>query len=116
MKKKTTILLAFILALVSQVAFAYQQNTITGTVTDSDGLPLPGVNVVIKGTSTGVQTDFDGNYSIEAEKGAALVYSFVGLKTVAREADVVMLDTEFVRIRTFYPQLGLIQLFDVASR
>ena len=81
MKKKTTILLAFLLALVSQVALAYQQNTVTGTVTDSDGLPIPGVNVIVKGTDNGVQTDFDGVYSIDATEGDILVFSFIGLKT-----------------------------------
>ncbi len=75
------ILLVFLLTLVSQVALAYQQNTITGTVTDSDGLPIPGVNVIVKGSNNGVQTDFDGKYSIEAAEGEILVFSFVGLKT-----------------------------------
>ena len=81
MKKKTMILLVFLLTLVSQVALAYQQNTITGTVTDSDGLPIPGVNVIVKGTDNGVQTDFDGVYSIDATEGDILVFSFMGLKT-----------------------------------
>ncbi|WP_339814024.1 carboxypeptidase-like regulatory domain-containing protein, partial [Zunongwangia profunda] len=81
MKKKTMILLVFLLTLVSQVALAYQQNTITGTVTDSDGLPIPGVNVIVKGTDNGVQTDFDGVYSIDATEGDILVFSFIGLKT-----------------------------------
>ena len=45
------------------------------------GYPFPGVNVLIKGTSTGVQTDFDGNYSITAQAGDVLVFSFVGLET-----------------------------------
>ena len=75
------ILLVFLLTLVSQVALAYQQNTITGTVTDSDGLPIPGVNVIVKGTDNGVQTDFDGVYSIDATEGDILVFSFIGLKT-----------------------------------
>ena len=75
------ILLVFLLTLVSQVALAYQQNTVTGTVTDSDGLPIPGVNVIVKGSNNGVQTDFGGKYSIEAAEGEILVFSFVGLKT-----------------------------------
>lgn len=66
--------------LVAQFSFA-QEKTISGTVTDEDGLPLPGVNVILKGTSTGVQTDFDGNYSISASKGDVLVYSFVGMES-----------------------------------
>ncbi|MDY7394316.1 SusC/RagA family TonB-linked outer membrane protein [Aureibaculum sp. 2210JD6-5] len=55
------------------------QSTITGTVTDAEsGSPLPGVNVIIKGTSKGVSTDFDGKYSIDVENGAILQFSFVG--------------------------------------
>lgn len=59
-----------------------QQNTITGTVTDDSNIPLPGVNIVKVGTSTGAQTDFDGNYSISANAGDVLEFSFVGMKTV----------------------------------
>ena len=59
-----------------------QEQTITGTVTGAEGLPLPGVNVLIKGTSSGTQTDFDGNYSIEASRGDILSFSFVGMKTI----------------------------------
>jgi hypothetical protein len=56
--------------------------TITkGTVTDDSELPLPGVNVVIKGTSKGTQTDFDGNYKIETKPGDVLVFSYVGFET-----------------------------------
>ncbi len=52
-------------ALVVQMALA-QTQTITGTVVDDTGLPLPGASVVIKGTSTGTSTDFDGNFSLNA--------------------------------------------------
>ncbi|WP_369806296.1 carboxypeptidase-like regulatory domain-containing protein [Tenacibaculum finnmarkense] len=51
---------------------------ITGTVSDSAG-PLPGVNVVIKGTVTGAETDFDGTYTVKASAGQRLVFSFVGM-------------------------------------
>ena len=54
------------------------QSTITGTITDASGVPLPGANVVIKGTSTGAAADFDGNYSIEASPGDVLVFSYTG--------------------------------------
>src|SRR5690606_27005086 len=57
-----------------------QGQTITGQVTDPEGAPLPGVNVIIKGTSTGVATDFDGNYLIEAGIGDVLVFSYIGFK------------------------------------
>ncbi|MUP47176.1 TonB-dependent receptor [Gramella sp. BOM4] len=57
------------------------QQTITGMVTDQDGVPMPGVNVFIKGTNTGTQTDFDGNYTLNAPEGATLVFSYVGYQT-----------------------------------
>ena len=60
------------------------QETITGTVTDATG-PLPGVNVVLKGTSTGTVTDFDGNYVLELGEDpgpdATLVFSYIGFET-----------------------------------
>ena len=56
----------------------FAQNTVSGTVSDSEGLPLPGATVVVQGTSTGVTSDFDGNYSIVASQGDVLVFSFVG--------------------------------------
>lgn len=60
-----------------------QQLTVTGAVTDKkDGTPLPGVSILIKGTSTGVVTDIDGRYSIKAKKGQVLTFSFVGYKPV----------------------------------
>ena len=59
-----------------------QERIITGTVSSqSDGLPLPGVNVLVKGTSTGTITDFDGNYSISASDDNSLVFSFLGFET-----------------------------------
>ncbi|MBT8187131.1 MAG: SusC/RagA family TonB-linked outer membrane protein, partial [Croceitalea sp.] len=54
------------------------QSTISGTVVDSNGAPLPGANVVVKGTSNGTQTDFDGNYTITADSNATLVFSYIG--------------------------------------
>ncbi len=78
MKKRLNGILTLFLVFVVQLTFA-QEKTVTGTVTDESGLPLPGVNIVIKGTSTGVQTNFDGNYSIEATQLDILVFSFIGL-------------------------------------
>lgn len=54
---------------------------ITGNITDDAGLPLPGANIIIKGTSTGTQSDFDGNYTIEAEPNQILTFSYVGFET-----------------------------------
>ena len=60
------------------VAPANINGNISGTITDQDGLPLPGVNVLVKGTSNGTTTDFDGNYTIQAATGNTLVFSYVG--------------------------------------
>ncbi|MBT8284613.1 MAG: TonB-dependent receptor [Flavobacteriaceae bacterium] len=54
------------------------QQTVTGTVTDDLGAPLPGANVVVKGTTNGTQTDFDGNYTITANANDVLVFSYIG--------------------------------------
>jgi len=80
MKTKFSGILTLLLVLIVQLAFA-QEKTISGTVADDTGLPLPGVNIIIKGTSTGTQSDFDGNYTIEAAVGQTLVYSYVGFDT-----------------------------------
>lgn len=58
-----------------------QENIITGKITDENGQPIPGVNVIIIGTSTGTQTDFDGEYTINAVKGSVLEYSFIGYES-----------------------------------
>ncbi|AVR44159.1 hypothetical protein C7S20_02140 [Christiangramia fulva] len=81
MKTKLSSILTLLLAFVVQITFAQNQRTITGTVTDAEGLPLPGVNVIIKGTTQGTQTNFDGNYFIEASQGDVLVFSFIGYET-----------------------------------
>jgi len=78
MKTKFSGILTLLLAFVVQVSFA--QTTVSGTVTEENG-PLPGANVIIKGTSTGTQTDFDGNYSIQASPTDVLVFSFVGFSS-----------------------------------
>ena len=80
MKTKLRLFSTFLLAFMVQFAFA-QEKTITGTVSGSDGLPLIGATVLVKGTNTGASTDFDGNYSIKAAQGATLVFSFVGYET-----------------------------------
>lgn len=77
MKTKFNGVLTLFLAFVVQLAFA-QTKTISGTVTDESG-PLPGVSILIKGTTTGTETDFDGNYVITASVGDVLTFSFVGM-------------------------------------
>jgi len=73
-----TLLLAFVV----QITFA-QERTITGSVSDETGA-LPGVSVIIEGTTTGTETDFDGNYSLQANEGDVLRFSFVGMSSVTR--------------------------------
>lgn len=71
-----------------------QQKSISGTVTDPSGSPLPGVNIVVKGTTRGTITDADGNYSLSDVSGdATLVFSFVGyLKEEIEVADQTVID------------------------
>ena len=69
-----------LLALVTQITFA-QERAVSGTVSDNAGQPLPGVSVLVKGTKTGTQTDFDGKFSIKATPSQTLVFSYIGMKT-----------------------------------
>jgi TonB-linked SusC/RagA family outer membrane protein len=64
--------------LVFAFGFSVQAQSISGTVSDENGVPLPGATVLVEGTQNGVSTDFDGNYSIDASSGDTLVFSFVG--------------------------------------
>lgn len=72
------------LSMVFSFVFAFNsmaQRTVSGKVTDDTGEGLPGVNVLIKGTTTGVTTDLDGNYQVSVSSGAVLVFSYVGFQT-----------------------------------
>ncbi len=82
MKTKFNGFLTLLLALVVQISFA-QEKTISGTVTEESGA-LPGVSVLVKGTLSGQETDFDGKYSIKAKAGDVLVFRYLGYKTVER--------------------------------
>jgi TonB-linked SusC/RagA family outer membrane protein len=83
MKQNLRTLFLFSLFLcVTQLTFA-QEKEINGTVTTkTDGLPVPGVSVLVKGTANGTQTDFDGNYFITVSVGDILSFSFIGLTTI----------------------------------
>ncbi|TXD46626.1 SusC/RagA family TonB-linked outer membrane protein [Polaribacter sp. IC073] len=83
MKTKFKGILTLLLAFVVQITFA-QEKTVSGTISEASG-PLPGVSILIKGTSTGTQTDFNGKYSISAKPGDILSYSYVGYKTVEKK-------------------------------
>ncbi|WP_353158315.1 TonB-dependent receptor [Myroides odoratus] len=80
MRSKLKWTLVLFMALFVQFSFA-QEKTLKGVVTE-DGYPLPGVTVVIKGTTMGTQTDLDGNYAIKVNQGEVVVFSFIGLKNV----------------------------------
>ena len=97
MKKvlRTLILTCFALA-VSFAAMAQQE--VKGVVTDESGEPLPGVTVVIAGTSSGVITDINGNYSIQVESGATLIFTFVGM--VPQQVDVGSNSTIDISMKT----------------
>lgn len=82
MKTKFKGILTLLLALIVQISFA-QTKTISGTVSDNSG-PLPGVSVLVKGTSQGAETDFDGKYSIKAKTGDILEYRYLGYKIVTK--------------------------------
>lgn len=80
MKTKFSVMLTLLLALVVQISFA-QQKAVSGTVTDDSQMPLPGATIIIQGTTTGTTTDFDGNFTINADASDVLVVSFVGYAT-----------------------------------
>ena len=78
--KKISLIIA-VLCMMVQLGFA-QSLTVTGVVTSKDdGQPVIGASILVKGTTNGTITDFDGNYTITADKGQTLVISYVGMKT-----------------------------------
>ena len=79
MRFKFTGLLALVVALFAPFAMMAQAMNVSGTVTSSeDGLPMPGVSIIVVGTTNGTSTDFDGNFSIDANTGDQLQFSFIG--------------------------------------
>jgi len=80
-KIKSVLTLLFMLAMQFGVA---QSGNISGMVTDQNGVPLPGVNIVVEGTTNGTQSDFDGKYSISGDIGQSLLFSYIGQKAERR--------------------------------
>lgn len=74
-------LTSFLLFVFCTTAFAQNTITVTGTVTDNSGAPIPGVSVVVQNTTNGTTTDFDGNYVIEAASNATLEFRYLGFVT-----------------------------------
>ena len=81
MKLKFKWIFTLLLALSMQFSFA-QEKTVSGVVSDATG-PIPGANVIVKGTNRSVQSDFNGKYSIKAKAGEVLVFSFVGMNNTS---------------------------------
>jgi hypothetical protein len=82
---KTKLMWISVLFTVLNLSFSFaQEKTVTGTVTDQYDSPLPGVSIVVVGTTNGTQTDFDGNYVISVSQGQVLRFSYLGQKTVQR--------------------------------
>lgn len=83
MRKRLTLLFSFLLCLCSLSA---QQITVSGTVSDDQNEPIPGVSIGVKGTTTGTITDMDGKFSLSTESGKTLTFSFIGYQTVESKA------------------------------
>ena len=81
MKIKFKHFLSLLIVLSVQLTFA-QESTLSGKVTDMGGLPVPGANIIVKGTTISAQTGFDGDLVINAKRGQILIVSFVGMKTI----------------------------------
>lgn len=83
----------FLFFLLNSVLLLSQQIKISGTVSDNKGNPLPGANVIEKGTTNSTQTDFEGHYSLIVSKGAKLVFSYIGCKNfIVRVKDETVID------------------------
>lgn len=80
MKIKTIKNILFVLSILF-TSIIYSQTKITGTVTDENGVPLPGVNILVKGSQKGTVSNFDGNYSIETTSKGILEFSYIGYLT-----------------------------------
>jgi TonB-linked SusC/RagA family outer membrane protein len=104
MKLKFNVLVALLVLLVTQLAFA-QERTVSGVVSDKAGLPLPGVSVLIKGTRTSTQSDYDGKYSIKATPSQVLVFSYIGMKSIEIAASSLTMNVKL--------QDDLVELQDV---
>lgn len=80
MKNKLNVLLLIAMIALFHASGYAQNKVVKGTIKDATGLPVPGANVLVKGSQNGVSTDMDGSYSISAAPGSVLVYTFIGFK------------------------------------
>ncbi|QIA09369.1 SusC/RagA family TonB-linked outer membrane protein [Draconibacterium halophilum] len=105
-------LLLLVVALFFGVSLVFAQTKqIRGTVTSSDdGMPIPGVSVAIKGTTTGTTTDLDGNFTLTVPANEILVFSFVGMK----RQDVPVTDATVYDIKLVPDVIGVDEVMVVA--
>lgn len=103
MRSKFKWIFTLLVALTMQFSFA-QEKTVTGVVTDELG-PVAGANVVVRGTSKGTTTDFDGNYSIKAKKGDVIEVSYVGTKE-----EVTVGDSNIINVTLKTVQLEAVEV------
>ncbi len=112
MKRFNSFLCIIVLTLFT--TFAYAQSTIKGKIIDSDmNSPLPGANLIVKGTSNGATTDFNGNFTLKAESSSGeIVVSYVGYvsQTIAFSGD-----TDLGTITLMSSDIGLDEIMIVAS-
>ncbi|MEZ0131502.1 carboxypeptidase-like regulatory domain-containing protein, partial [Flavobacterium sp. LBUM151] len=84
-----------LLLMLSQLAFS-QERTVSGTVSDNTGMPIPGVTVSVKGTKNTTQTDFDGKYSIKASPNQTLLFTYIGMKANEEPASSATVNAKMV--------------------
>lgn len=73
--------LLLVTLLIGYASASWSQSKVSGVVTDGQNVPIPGVNVIVKGTSNGAATDFDGNFQLNAKSGDVITFSFIGFVT-----------------------------------
>tara|TARA_R110002012_G_scaffold322023_1_gene553786 strand:- start:25395 stop:27539 length:2145 start_codon:yes stop_codon:yes gene_type:complete len=88
-------LLQFVFVAFISLQLQAQERTISGTISDENGLSLPGVNIIVKGTSNRTQTNFDGFYTLKATEGDVLSYSFIGYITTQKKVKKNTADISF---------------------
>ena len=111
MKAYFRYMLSLVVLLVGTTGLAFSQNIVTGTVEDADG-PLIGASVLVKGTTVGTITDFDGKYTIEANIGDELEFSYMGytsqtIKVTGKTLNVTMSENTEVLSEVVVTAMGI---------
>ena len=70
------------LSMLLSLSLQAQELVVKGTVNDETGMPIPGASILLKGTTTGVASDFDGNFELKTPSNATLIFSYLGYKTI----------------------------------